>query len=215
MQSPFQFIHHAPTATDKKQPAIFLFHGLGSDERDLLQLVETFKGRCHIFSVQGPIAHKPGYAFYTFEEEGKPTREIFDKVAKAAQLFIQEAAIEFNVDVEQIYLVGFNQGAVIAQTVSLVMGKGIRGTVALSGFVPEFVAIEYNKLPHENANVLITHGEYDYVYPIVWAKESAELFEGNGANVELFIFEDGHGVTPAVLEKMNGFIESLLPSEVN
>lgn len=215
MQSPFQFIHHAPNDTDKKQPAIFLFHGLGSNEHDLLQLVDTFKGRCHIFSVQGPITHKPGYAFYTFEEEGKPTRDIFDKVVKAAQVFVQEAAIEFNVDIEQIYVVGFNQGAVIAQTISLVMGKGIRGTVALSGFVPEFVAVEYNKLPHNNANVLITHGEYDYVYPVVWGKESAELFESNGANVELFIFEDGHGVTPAVLQKMQLFIEGLLPSSIN
>lgn len=215
MQAPFQFIHYAPSDTEKKHPAIFLFHGLGSNEQDLLQLVEAFKERCHIFSVQGPITHRPGYAYYTFEEEGKPTRDIFDKVVKAAQKFVQDAAVSFNVDIDQLYVVGFNQGAVIAQTISLMMGDGIRGTVALSGFVPEFVAVEYNKLPHQNSHVLITHGEYDYVYPIVWGKESAELFEGNGANVELFIFEDGHGVTPEVLAKMNLFIENLLPTANN
>ena len=215
MQSPFQFIHYKPNTTEGKQPAIFLFHGLGSNEQDLLQLVDTFKGRCHIFSLQGPIQHRPGYAFYTFEEEGKPTRDIFDKVVKGAQMFIQSAALEFDVDLEQIYLVGFNQGAVIAQTLALVMGNGIKGTVALSGFVPEFVGIEYNKLPMTESHILITHGEYDYVYPVIWGKESAELFEGHGTNVELFIFEDGHGVTPAVLEKMKLFIEQLLPSSIN
>ena len=215
MQTPFKFNHYAAKNTEEKQPAIFLFHGLGSNELDLVQLVETFKGRCHIFSVQGPITHRPGFAFYTFEEEGKPTREVFDKVVKAAQMFIHSAALEFDIDLEQIYLVGFNQGAVVAQTLALVMGNSIKGTVALSGFVPEFVAMEYNKLPLDRSNVFIAHGEYDYVYPVVWGKESAELFEGENANVELFIFEDGHGVTPAVLEKMQYFIESLLPSNLN
>ena len=80
MQSPYTFVHKAPNVTNEKQPAIFLLHGLGSNEHDLLQLVNEFEGSCHIFSLQGPIKHNPGYAFYTFEEEGIQTCEVFDKV---------------------------------------------------------------------------------------------------------------------------------------
>lgn len=66
-----------------------------------LQLVEEFKDQCHIFSLRGPITHPPGYAFYTFEEEGKPTREVFDKVIVFTQSFIMEAIKTFNLDNEK------------------------------------------------------------------------------------------------------------------
>ncbi len=98
MKTPFNYLHKTPAISAEKQPAIFLLHGLGSDENDLLQLVDSFSTQCHIFSLQGPIKHRPGYAFYTFEEEGKPERTIFDKVLKGIEAFIHEAIKEFNLD---------------------------------------------------------------------------------------------------------------------
>lgn len=215
MQSPYTFIHTAPPASEQKHPAIFLIHGLGSNEQDLLQLVEDFKSQCHIFSLQGPIAHAPGYAFYTFEEEGKPNREVFDKVVGYTQQFIFEAIQEYNLDMEKIYIVGFNQGAVLAQTLSLVMGSAIRGTAALSGYIPEFVAVEYNKLAMDKSKIFISHGEYDYVYPLQWGQGSAAFFKDFGAEVTYMQFEDGHGVTPEVKKALTTFIAEDLVTEVN
>ena len=215
MQSPYTFVHKAPNATDEKQPAIFLLHGLGSNEHDLLQLVKEFEGSCHIFSLQGPIKHNPGYAFYTFEEEGIPTREVFDKVIQFTQAFIFEAIQEFNLDMEKIYVVGFNQGAVVAQTLALVMGSAIRGTVALSGYIPDFVTVEYNKLPMDKSKIFISHGEYDYVYPFVWGENSAAFFKDYGADVTFKTYEDGHGVTPENLQDLVAFIASDLVTTIN
>lgn len=154
MNTPFNYLHKAPKADADKQPAIFLLHGLGSDENDLVQLVDSFSTNCHIFSLQGPIKHRPGYAFYTFEEEGKPNRAIFDKVLKGIELFIKEAIWEFNLDEQQIYVVGFNQGAAMAQSLAMVMGNAIRGTAALSGYLPEFAALEYSKKQWTNLKSL-------------------------------------------------------------
>ena len=215
MQSPYTFVHKAPNVTDEKQPAIFLLHGLGSNEHDLLQLVKEFEGSCHIFSLQGPIKHNPGYAFYTFEEEGIPTREVFDKVIQFTQAFIFEAIQEFNLDMEKIYVVGFNQGAVIAQTLAVVMGSAIRGTAALSGYIPEFVTVEYNKLPMDKSKIFISHGEYDYVYPFVWGENSATFFKDYGADVTFKTYEDGHGVTPENLQDLVAFIASDLVTTIN
>ena len=215
MQSPYTFVHKAPNATEEKQPAIFLLHGLGSNEHDLLQLVKEFEGSCHIFSLQGPIKHNPGYAFYTFEEEGIPTREVFDKVIQFTQAFIFEAIQQFNLDMEKIYVVGFNQGAVVAQTLALVMGSAIRGTVALSGYMPEFVTVEYNKLPMDKSKIFISHGEYDYVYPFVWGENSAAFFKDYGADVTFKTYEDGHGVTLENLQDLVAFIASDLVTTIN
>ncbi|MEO4052354.1 dienelactone hydrolase family protein [Solibacillus sp. CAU 1738] len=213
MQSPYNFTHIAPLEKGK-QPAIFLLHGLGSNEHDLLQLVGDLKSQCHIFSLRGPIEHSPGFAFYTFEEEGKPNREVFDKVVQFTRLFIVEAIKEYNLDEQKIYVVGFNQGAAIAQTLAVVMGQLIRGTIALSGFIPEFVAVEYNKLPMNNSKIFISHGEYDYVYPIVWGEGSAAFFTDFGADVTFKSYPDGHGVTPENLKDLVDFIAQDLTTTI-
>lgn len=215
MNSPYTFKHTAPQLNGEKQPAIFLLHGLASNENDLLQLVGDFKEQCHIFSLQGPIKHKPGFAFYTFEEEGIPQRDVFDKVVKFTEAFILEAIAEYNLDIEKIYVIGFNQGAVVAQTLALVMGNAIRGTAALSGYLPEFVAVEYNKLPMNNSKIFISHGEYDFVYPFVWGQRSAKFFEDYGADVTFKTYADGHGVTPENLQDLVAFIAQDLITTLN
>ena len=143
MKSPFTFIHTAPEALAGKQPAIFLLHGMGSNEEDLPQLVQDFKDSHHIFSLRGPIVFDPGYAFFTIEEEGKPIRPIFDEVLTYIQSFIHEAIVEFGLDEERIYVLGFSQGAVLAQSLAFTMGNVLRGVVALSGYVPDFVKMDY------------------------------------------------------------------------
>lgn len=216
MKSPYIFHHSAPVVAEEKQPAIFLLHGLGSNEKDLLQLVDSFKTQCHIFSLQGPIAHRPGYAFYTFpEEEGKPERAVFDKVVKFTEEFIVEAIAEYNLDAQQIYVVGFNQGAAVAQTLAMVMGEGIRGTAVLSGYLPEFVALEYSKKTMDHSKIFISHGEYDYVYPLIWAQQSAAFFEDYGTAVTFKTYPDGHGVTAENLQDLTAFLAEDLPKTIN
>jgi len=208
MKSPYTFKHIAPSfQIDEKGAAIFLLHGLGSNEDDLLQLVDSYKGNCHIFSLRGPIAHRPGFAFYTFEEEGKPNREIFDKMILFTLDFIKEAVEEYQLDPKKVYIIGFNQGAVIAQTLALFLGNEIAGTVALSGYIPDFVNADYKKAGIKDAKVFISHGEYDYDFPIKWGENSKQFFEEYGANVTFKTYPVGHGVSPENIKDFHSFIE--------
>lgn len=215
MKSPYNFKHIAPNVEGDKHPSIFLLHGLGSNEEDLLQLVETFTTQCHIFSLQGPIQHRPGYAFYTFEEEGKPARSIFDKVVKVTEDFIYEAIEAYNLDANQIYVVGFNQGAAIAQSLAVVMGNAVRGTVALSGYLPEFVALEYSKKTMDESKIFISHGEYDYDFPLVWAEQSVAFFNDYGTNVTFKTYPVGHGVSEQNIQDLVAFIAEDLPVKLS
>ncbi|MFJ7405327.1 MULTISPECIES: alpha/beta hydrolase [unclassified Lysinibacillus] len=198
MNTPFTFKHTQPTNLDptKKYPAIFLLHGMGSNEDDLPQLVQEFQNQCHIISVRGPITQKPGYAFFTIQEVGKPDRAIFDKVLIALQRFMLEAIEEFQIDPHKVYVLGFSQGAVLAQSLAFVMGNLITGIVALSGYTPKFVTEEYAIRTVNHLHAFISHGDYDYVIPSQWGVESKELFEQFGASVTFKQYPDGHGVTP-------------------
>ena len=99
MKSPYMFKHLKPKSTNgDNSPVIFLFHGLGSNEEDLVQLVADLQEECHIISVRGPITHRPGFAFYMFEEEGKPTRDVFDQTIVYTKDFVLEAVEHFNLN---------------------------------------------------------------------------------------------------------------------
>lgn len=196
MKSPFTYKHTAPQVLGKNQPAIFLLHGMGSNEDDLPQLVKEFETSHHIFSLRGPIIHKPGYSFFTIEEIGKPDRDVFDKVMVHLQSFIIEAVQEFELDPNEIHLLGFSQGAVLAQSLALTMGNTIKSVVALSGYIPGFVKEEYSLRTVENLKIFISHGDYDYVIPSQWGKESKDYFEQHGAQVTFKKYGDGHGVIP-------------------
>ncbi|AXI00810.1 esterase [Sporosarcina sp. PTS2304] len=209
MQSPFTFTHSAPTKETGKQPALFLLHGMGSHEGDLPQLVQDFTESHHIFSLRGPVVQAPGYAFFTIEEEGKPERQVFDKVLVYIQSFIREAIQEYNLDSERLIVIGFSQGAVLAQALGLTLIPSLQGVVALSGYVPEFVKNEYAKQSVENQHVFISHGDYDYVISPQSGVESKEYFESLGANVTFNTYPDGHGVTPENQRDLTAFLHSL------
>ena len=209
MQSPFTFTHTKPANTEGKQPALFLLHGMGSHEGDLPQLVNDFKETHHIFSLRGPIVHAPGYAFFTIEDEGKPERQVFDKVLVYIQSFIREATKEYNLDSERLTVLGFSQGAVLAQSLGLTLIPSLYAVVALSGYVPDFVKTEFALQSVENQQVFISHGDYDYVIPSQSGVESKEYFESLGANVTFKTYNDGHGVTPENQQDLATFIKSL------
>lgn len=209
MKSPYEFKHIAPTYANEKQPAIFLLHGMGSNEDDLFQLTTAIDGACHIFSLRGPINATPGYAFY-LEQEGEPVRNVFDQVLMHTQNFIYEAIQEYDLDLERIYVMGFNQGAVLAQSLALTMGNKLAGVIALSGFLPKFVEEEYVKFNVDRLKIFMSHGTYDYVVPFEWAQNAKERFEDYGADVTFKAYEDGHGVTPQNIEDLSAFLKAQL-----
>lgn len=210
MKSPFTFEHKAPNNVEKGKlyPAVFLFHGMGSNEQDLPQLLTEIKDDCHIFSLRGPVVQPPGYAFFTVEEFGKPNKIIFDKIVAHIRDFIEEVVTEYPVDATKLFTMGFSQGGVLAQTMALVLGtEKLAGAVALSAYLPEHVRDEYYKHDTTNMPMLITHGTMDYVLPFQWGEASRDFFKEQGADVTFVSFEDGHGVTPAIQQEILRFFK--------
>jgi len=211
MKSPFTFDYSAPKNPEqgKLYPAVFLLHGMGSNEKDLPGLLTDIQDDCHIFSLQGPILQAPGYAFFTVEEFGKPHRNVFDQIIVHIKDFMEEAIHEYPIDATKTFLLGFSQGAVLTQTLSLVLGtEKLAGAVVLSGYLPGHVKEEYSKRSVESLPMLITHGKMDYVLPYQWGEESKDFFKDEKANVTFMSFEDGHGVTPEVQREIIQFFKT-------
>jgi phospholipase/carboxylesterase len=190
----YELIHPKNVVPKKKYPALFVMHGIGSNEHNMLSLIHGLEDNFYIFSVRGHLTQGPGFAYFTIQGYGRPHREVFDEGINKLTNFIDYAIEKYPVDANQIYLLGFSQGAIVSMTLALTLGK-IKGVVALSGYIPDFVKEEYRINTGDHLSVFISHGEFDQVLPFEWGKENAEYFKKLGTPVTFKIYPEGHTVS--------------------
>ncbi|MEH7075972.1 alpha/beta hydrolase [Neobacillus drentensis] len=197
MNAPMVYELHRPAQTEpgKTYPALFLMHGIGSNEQNMLSLVSGLEERFYIFSIRGHLPQPPGYAFFTIQGYGKPHREVFDEGINKLKSFIDYACAEYPVDQSQLFLLGFSQGAILSMTLGLTLGSRIKGIIALSGYIPAFVKEKYDVQPVDKLSLFISHGEMDHVLPFDWGLENNKYFRSLGADVTFKTYQEGHTVS--------------------
>ncbi|MEH7356873.1 alpha/beta fold hydrolase [Neobacillus drentensis] len=197
METPMIYELRRPknNVTGKKYPALFIMHGIGSNEHNMLSLVDGLEEHFYIFSVRGHLSQGPGFAYFTIQGYGKPHREVFDDGMDKLTNFITYASEKYPLDLNKLYLLGFSQGAIVSMTLALTLGNKIKGVVSLSGYIPIFVKEEYNINPDKNLAVFISHGEFDQVLPFEWGKENADYFTKLGISVTFNKYPEGHTVS--------------------
>ncbi|MDR4947270.1 alpha/beta hydrolase [Neobacillus cucumis] len=190
----------------KKFPALFVMHGIGSNEHNMLSLVNGLEDSFYIFSIRGHLSQGPGFAYFTIQGYGKPHREVFDEGINKLADFIDYASANYPIDPEQVYLMGFSQGAIVSMTLALTIGNKIKGIMALSGYIPQFVKEEYKINLGKHLSVFISHGEYDQVLPYEWGKENVEYFTKLGVPVTFKTYPEGHTVSEKNLQDFQAWI---------
>lgn len=209
MDSPLIYQLRKPSKMDpaRKYPALFVMHGMGSNERDMLGLVDGLEEHFFIFSIRGPLEQGPGFAFFTIERLGKPHQDVFGQAVANLQEFMEWAVEEYSLDPSEMYLMGFSQGAILSMSAALAHKDGIKGVVALSGYIPDFVKDEFCGKPMKNTSLFISHGQQDQVLPYSWSEESKDYFESAGADVTFKSYPSPHTVS---LENYQDFTNWLL-----
>lgn len=192
---------------NKKNPAIFVMHGMGSNELDMLPLVKELEDKFFIFSVRGHISQPPGYAYFTIKKFGVPNRSVFDEAINRLSNFIDYAADNYPIDPDQFYLIGFSQGAIVSMTLGLTINRPIKGVAAFSGYIPGFVKKEYPLKSVKELAIFISHGEQDNILPYKWGLENNKLFQELKAQVTFRSYSEGHAIS---LENQRDFIDWIL-----
>lgn len=197
MNSPMIYELRRPSNVDpdKIYPALFLMHGIGSNEKNMLPLVEGLEDQFYIFSIRGHLSQPPGFAFFTIQGYGKPHREIFDQGISQLTSFIDYASEQYPIDQSRLFLLGFSQGAILSMTLGLSLGNRIKGIVALSGYIPAFVKEEYKIAPVDHLALYISHGEMDNILPYEWGIAAKDYYQNLGAQVSFHSYQEGHTVS--------------------
>lgn len=198
---------------DMKPPVLFLFHGYGSDEADLYSFAAELPEKLFIISARAPFALQPfGYCWYTINfgasfgkwsnvEQARTSRELILK-------FIDEAVSAYDLDANNISLLGFSQGTVLSYSVALSYPNRIKNVVALSGYIDEKVLAEdYTEKDHSHLRIYASHGQVDQVIPPEWAQRTPAFLKGLSIEHVYEEFPSGHGVSPQNFYSFRNWLE--------
>ncbi|WP_019011582.1 alpha/beta hydrolase [Deinococcus aquatilis] len=191
-------------------PVLVLLHGVGGNERNLLGIADALDPRFAVVSVRGPLQVSPnGFAFFQVQFTPEPVPNAAQAEASRVALieFLPQVVRDHRVNSQQIFLLGFSQGAIIGASVTLSRPDLVAGLVMLSGRIlpearPTFAPPE--QLQH--ANVFVAHGVHDAKLGIHHGRASQALLTNLGAAFRYQEYDTGHEITEAELSDVNAWL---------
>ncbi|WP_282089730.1 alpha/beta hydrolase [Aquimarina algiphila] len=219
MQTQSLSLYHiiqAPSIKKEKTPVLFMFHGYGSDENDLFSFAAELPEELCIISVRAPYPMQPygnaWYAIYFDAAQGKfsddkQAIESRDKIAN----FIDEAVNAYDLDSDNVTLLGFSQGTILSYAAALSYPQKVNNVIALSGYLNEDILKEgYKSNDFSKLNLYCSHGSVDQVIPVDWARKAPVLLKELGIETSLHEFPVGHGVAPQNFYQFKEWLSTLI-----
>jgi len=182
-------------AEGKKYPVIYAMHGMGSNEIDIISVIEELNADFIIIGIRGPLTMDSGFAYFTIKSFGNPDIDSFDAAIEKLEAFIDHSPSKYPIDPSRQFLLGFSQGAILSMTLALHMGNKIKGVVALSGYIPKHVKETYSIRPVHDSSIFIGHGELDSVFPLQIGKENYEFFKSRNERLSFHSYSIGHEIS--------------------
>ena len=198
------------TETGGASPVVFLLHGRGADERDLLPIARHLPDELATISFRGPDPLMGGYTWYELDlsdgglHGSQPEPEGFRRSLGLVRDSIDAATEEYGVDPERIGLLGFSQGAIMALSLLLEAPVSFRWVAALHGYLADsHSGLHPDGL--EGKPVFIGAGTADRMIPAERANAAAEALRDLGCEVRFETYAAGHGIDQRELEDLVDF----------
>jgi phospholipase/carboxylesterase len=212
---PLEHVHVAPddgTGGDPA-PAVFVLHGRGADEEDLLPVAAELPDEFHVVSLRAPDPLQGGYTWYELDlsagglESSQPDAADFRRSLDLIVESVDAATDAYGLDPDRTGLLGFSQGAITSLSLLLEAPDRYAWVVALHGYLAESHA-DLDPDGIEGKPVFVGAGAGDRVIPESRTAAAAERLEAVGAAVSHGSFPGGHGIGPRELDAVVEFVES-------
>jgi phospholipase/carboxylesterase len=167
--------------------ALILIHGRGADARDILGLASQLN--VSEYSLLAPEATNNSWYPYSFLAEPEQNEPWLSSALDLLKEIVEEVT-KHGISTENIYLLGFSQGACLALEFAARHAQKMGGIVALTG------GLIGDKIYHENyignfneTPIFLGTGNPDPHVPVERVKESANILEKMNAQVHLKVYE--------------------------
>jgi len=191
-------------------PLLVMLHGYGSNELDLFSFASELPDELLIISLRAPGVLAPNsYYWYniSFDFEGVKS---YDKEGAKASLqlldqFLTEIKTEYQFDANNVFILGFSQGAVLSYAYAFNNPGKVQHVVALSGFIDP--ALMNTTQTTHNFDCFSSHGTMDPVIPIDWARQAPAFLKTYGIEQVYKEYPAEHGIAPQNFANLREWIE--------
>ena len=192
----------AGTALDKASKVAIMIHGRGATAESILSLKDHLN--LEDFALIAPQAAGNTWYPYSFMAPDSNNEPSFSKAIKTVDGIVKDLESKgFKSD--QIYLIGFSQGACLSLEYATQNAKKYGGVVAFTGgLIGEKINPDKYKGDFEGTKIFIGSSQRDMHVPLFRIEDSAELIKKMGGNIETLIFEDSaHTIRKEELDWVN------------
>lgn len=196
--------------------AVILLHGRGTDEFDLLPLLDALdpERRLAALTPRAPLSLPPGGAhWYIVRQVGYPDPDTFFESLSIVSKWLDTLPEELGIPWERIVLGGFSMGAVMSYAIGLGPGRPTpAGIMALSGFIPTVEGFELELERARGLPVAIAHGTADPVIPVEFGRDARDRMEAAGADLLYHESPVPHTIDPAIVPDLRDWLSKAVPS---
>ncbi len=200
---------------------VILLHGVGSSGADLTLLAGSLRQSLPHADFVAPDAplpfdHGPGRQWFSvtgITETNRPQRIAAARAAFDRTLTAIIAAHGLEARLEQVALVGFSQGSIMALDAVASGRWKIGAAVAFSGRLASPPPLAPSYAPSLATKLLLVHGAADPVIPPAGTIRAADVLESLGMTVTRHIFPGiGHTISPDGAAMAARFLAAALPA---
>lgn len=166
--------------------ALIMIHGRGASAESIIPLSSYLEKKD--FAVFAPQANKHSWYPASFIEPIEVNQPALDSALEVISSLVGDI-VAAGIPTEQIYFLGFSQGACL--TLEYVTRNAVKygGVIAFTGgLIGEDLQMENYKGDFEQTTVLITTGDPDAHVPLKRVKESAAIMENKNARIHMVAY---------------------------
>src|SRR2546421_2947887 len=184
------FIHEF--VLGKSERTLFLLHGTGGNERDLIPLGRELDPNAALLSPRGKVLENGMPRFFRRLAEGVFDLEDLKKRTSELADFLAAAAQHYGFASDNVVAVGYSNGANIAASMLLLRPEILSDAILFRAMVPLIPETQPNL---SSVRVWIGAGTNDPIIPASETKQLTELLRGGGADVTIRFVQGGHELT--------------------
>ena len=187
---------------EDSKKAIILLHGRGATAESILSLTSYLD--LADFSVFAPQAAQRTWYPYGFMASDQGNLSALNSSLQQVSLLFQ-FLVEEGIAPEQIYLLGFSQGACLSLEFAARNAQKLGGVVAFTGgLIGEKLEEKKYSGDFQGTPILLSSSAHDMHVPAQRIHDSAQQLQKMGAEVSLKFFEDDlHTIRPEELTWVN------------
>ena len=196
-------------------PCIILLHGYGSNSDDLFSFADYLPEQLTVISLEAPLDTTfGGKAWYSIHFDAtqdkwsdlKEAEKSLDAISQQLKYFEKE----YDLDPNDIGLMGFSQGAILSWSLLLDQPDLFRRAVCMSGYINTQL-LKKPLQEYQNILAYASHGTQDPTIPYDWAASSINELNKKNPEVCFNSYPDGHNVSPENLRDLLEWLSKTNP----